>query len=228
VAATPQPAHGDIARSVRVWDLPTRLSHWLIVALVLAAYITQHFNWMNWHARAGTALLAVLLFRLVWGFLGSETARFAHFLTDPRTALRHLAHLFRREPDSQIGHNPAGGWMVLLLLALLLGEVLTGILVNNDVADEGPLTEAMPAPLANATTDLHALLWCALLAAVALHVVAIATYAVAKGHHLLRPMITGRKPIPAQVTPPRLASSWLALAVFAGSAVVAALVEKLL
>ena len=77
--------------------------------------------------------------------MGSETARFARFLASPRVAARHLARLFRREPDEQVGHNPAGGWMVLLLLALLLGETLTGIVVNNDVADEGPLTEMMPA-----------------------------------------------------------------------------------
>jgi cytochrome b len=213
---------------VLVWDLPTRLFHWLTVVLVLTAYVTQRLNWMNFHARAGTALLALLLFRLFWGFLGSETARFARFVTSPRTALHHLAHVFRREPDAQIGHNPAGGWMVLLLLALLLGEVLTGILDNNDVADAGPLTYLMPAWLANAITGLHAVLWDALLAAVVLHLAAIALYAVAKGHHLLRPMLTGRKPLPAPATPPRIASSVLALGVLAASAIAAALLASFL
>jgi len=195
---------------------------------VLAAYVTARLNWMDWHARTGTALLALLLFRLVWGFVGSDTARFAHFLTSPRVAVRHLAHLFRREPDARIGHNPAGGWMVLLLLALLLGEVLTGILVNNDVADAGPLTAVVPAPVANAISDLHTLLWDALLAAVALHLAAIAIYAAIKGHHLLRPMLTGRKQLPAPTTPPRIASPTLALVVLAGSAVAAALLANFL
>ena len=208
-----------------MWDLPTRLFHWLTVVLVLAAYVTARLNWMDFHARAGTALLALLLFRLTWGFLGSETARFTRFLTSPRVALHHLARLFHREPDAQIGHNPAGGWMVLLLLALLLAEVLTGILDNNDVADAGPLTELMPAWLANAISDLHILLWDALLAAVALHLAAIAVYAAIKGHHLLRPMVTGRKQLPAAATPPRIASFTLALAVLAVSTVVAALLE---
>ncbi len=216
-------ARDEAARTVLVWDLPTRLFHWLTVVLVLAAYVTERLNWMDWHVRAGTALLALLLFRLAWGVLGSDTARFAGFLTGPRAAVQHLAHVFRREPDTQIGHNPAGGWMVLLLLALLLGEVLTGIVSNNDVADEGPLTELMPAWLANGIDDLHALLWDALLVAVALHLAAIAVYAVAKGHHLLRPMLTGRKQLPARTTPPHIASSVLALGVLAGSAIAAAL-----
>jgi len=222
------PACDDAARTVLVWDLPTRLFHWLTVVLVLAAYVTARLNWMDFHARAGTALLALLLFRLTWGVLGSETARFARFLTSPRVALHHLARLFRREPDAQIGHNPAGGWMVLLLLALLLAEVLTGIVDNNDIADAGPLTDLMPAWLADAISDLHILLWDALLAAVALHLAAIAAYAVIKGHHLLRPMLSGRKRLPASAAPPRIASLALALAALAVSTVAAALLENFL
>ena len=189
-----------------VWDLPTRLFHWLTVALMLAAYITWRIEWVNWHALVGEALLTLVLFRIVWGFVGSDTARFARFLVSPHAATRHLARLFRREPDVQVGHNPAGGWMVLLLLALLLGETLTGIVDNNDVADEGPLTHAVPAMVLNLITDLHRLLWNALLAAAVLHVMAISIYAVAKGQNLLRPMLTGRKQLPDQTTPPRVTS----------------------
>ncbi len=136
--------------------------------------------------------------------------------------MQHLARLFRREPDEQVGHNPAGGRMVLLLLALLLGETLTGIVVNNDVADEGPLTEIMPAALADLVTDLHALLW------EALHVAAIVVYAVIKRHHLLRPMLTGRKRLAEPATSPRLASPARALLVLGGSAAGAALLASLL
>jgi cytochrome b len=208
---------------MRVWDLPTRLFHWLTVILVFAAWLTERLNWMDWHAFTGEALLALLLFRLAWGVVGSDTARFARFVAGPRAAILQLARLFRREPDEQIGHNPAGGWMVLLLLALLLGETLTGIVVNNDVADEGRLSELMPAWLANGITDLHALLWEALLAAIALHLAAIAVYAGIKGHRLLRPMLTGRKPLPPHLHPPRFASPARAALVLAVSAVAAAL-----
>ncbi len=211
-----------------VWDLPTRLFHWLTVALVLAAYITWRIEWVNWHALVGESLLALVFFRIVWGLVGSDTARFVQFVSSPQAAIRHLARLLRREPDSQVGHNPAGGWMVLLLLALLLGETLTGIVDNNDVADEGPLTHAVPAMVLNLITDLHGLLWDALLAAVMLHVVTIAIYAVAKGQNLLRPMLTGRKELPNQIPPPRVGSLVLAGVVLGGSAAVVALLATFL
>ena len=99
-------------------------------------------------------------------------------------------------------------------------------MVNNDVADEGRLTELMPACLANAMTDLHALLWDALLAAIALHVAAIMVYAVVKGHRLLRPMLTGRKPLPTHLDPPRFASPARACVVLAGSLLAAALLAN--
>ena len=120
---------------------------------------------MDWHAKAGYAVLALVIFRLLWGVVGSDTARFSRFVAPPLIAISHLKHALRREPDRQVGHNPAGAWMVLLLLALLLGETLSGLYVANDVADQGPLTELVPAPIANAITALHWIFWDALLAA---------------------------------------------------------------
>lgn len=215
-------------RRVRVWDLPTRLFHWLIVVLVTAAYATVRLNWMQWHGWAGEVLLAVLIFRLLWGLFGSDTARFSRFLRSPRAAARYLKRMLIREPDHQVGHNPAGGWMILLLLALLLGEALTGIYVANDVADVGPLTEITPAPVANAITTAHATLWDILLAAIVLHVLAIAGYAAAKGQNLLLPMIIGTKWLPLDVPPPRLAGPLLAIATAALSAAAAAALVTLL
>ena len=152
--------------------------------LVLAAYLTWRLDWMDWHAICGDALLTLVIFRLLWGFFGSDTTRFASFIAGPRAALEHLARLFRREPDHQVSHNPAGGLMVLLLIALLLGETLSGIYVDNDVVDEGPLTEHVAAPIANAITTLHWVLWDVLLAAIALHLLTIAAYALGKGQNL--------------------------------------------
>jgi cytochrome b len=209
-------------RPVLIWDLPIRLFHWFTAALIPAAYVTWRLNWMDWHAWVGDALLALLFFRLLWGFFGSDTARFSRFLASPRGAARHLAHIFRREPDLEAGHNPAGSWAVVLLLALLLGQALTGIFVDNDVANEGPLTELTPAPVSNLMTALHdRLLWDALLAAAALHVCAIFVYAVAKRHNLLLPMITGRKRLPDSVPAPRMVSAARAL-LFLGCAAAAA------
>jgi cytochrome b len=128
----------------------------------------------------------------------------------------------RRQPDRQIGHNPVGGWMVLLLLALLLAEALTGIYVANDVADEGPLTETVPALVANLITDLHAYFWDALLIAALLHVMAILLYAAVLRHDLVTPMITGRKTLSVGTKPPQLASAARAAFLLSCSVVAAA------
>ena len=215
-------------RRVLVWDIPTRLFHWLAVALVIVAYATLRLNWMDWHARVGDALLTLVLFRLLWGVFGSETTRFSRFVTSPREVARYLAHALRREPDRQVGHNPAGGWMVVLLLALLLGEALTGLYVANDVADDGPFTEMAPAQIANAITALHRIFWDALLAAVALHVLAILVYAVAKRQNLLLPMITGRKTLPPSVAQPRVAGPARAIFLLGCSALAAAALANFL
>jgi cytochrome b len=216
------------ARPVLVWDVPTRLFHWLVVVLVAAAYATSELNWMGWHVRIGEMLLTLVLFRLLWGFFGSDTARFRNLMSAPAAAWQHLRHVLRREADLQVGHNSAGGWMVLLLLALLLGETLSGLYVNNDVADDGPLTQWVPASIANAITTLHTILWDALLAAVALHVLAIAVYAVAKGHNLLRPMLTGRKRLPERIRAPRQASTIRALLLLVLSATLVTLLATYL
>jgi cytochrome b len=218
----------DIDRKVLIWDVPTRLFHWLTAALVLAAYITWRLGWMDWHAKAGDAVLTLVGFRLLWGFFGSETTRFSRFLGSPRAAARHLTHVLRREPDRQAGHNPAGGWMVLLLLALLFGETLSGLYVANDVADQGPLTELIPARIANTITALHWIFWDALLTAVALHLLAILAYAAAKGQNLFKPMITGWKSLPADVPAPRMAGPLRASFFLGASAIAVAVLVNFL
>jgi cytochrome b len=219
---------GSAPRIVFVWDIFIRVFHWLIVALVAAAYATWRLNWMVWHGWVGDAVLTLLLFRLSWGFFGSETARFRGFLSSPRNVLQHLKHSLQREPDHQVGHNPAGGWMVLILLALLLVETLSGLYVANDIADEGPMTEMVPAWAANAIASSHAIVWDALLAAIVLHVLAIAGFAAIKGQNLLRPMITGTKVLPASVAEPRAGSPALAALLLLGCGMVAALLVNLL
>jgi cytochrome b len=218
----------NTSRVVRVWDAPIRVFHWLVVALVAAAYATWRQDWMVWHGWVGDLLLALLLFRLLWGFFGSETARFSRFLTSPRMAFQHLRYALLREPDCEVGHNPAGGWMVLFLLALLLAETLTGIYVANDIADVGPLTGIVPAAVANAIDASHAILWDVLLVAIVLHVLAIFGYAVVKGQNLLRPLITGTKVLPETVIAPRMGSPAWAAVLLAGSAAAAAILTTLM
>ena len=203
-------AMGSPPRNVLVWDIFIRGFHWLVVVLVAAAYATWRLNWMAWHGWIGEAVLALVLFRLSWAFFGGETARFSGFLASPRTVSQYLKDWLRREPDHQVGHNPAGGWMVILLLALLLVETLSGLYVANDIADEGPLTESVPAWAANAIAASHAIVWDVLLAAIVVHVVAIAGFAAVKGQNLLRPMVKGTKVLPASVKAPRVGSPAIA------------------
>lgn len=203
---------------VKIWDLPVRLFHWSIVLLVAAAWASQEYNQMDLHVLIGYAILTLVLFRVLWGFIGSDTARFARFLRSPLAALRHLLQLPRREADRSVGHNPAGGWMVVVLLLLLTVQAGTGLFANDDGDTEGPLMHLVSKDQSDWLSHIHYLNFTLIEAAIILHLLAIAAYAVFKRHNLVRPMLTGAKPMPADVTPPRLVSplrAGLALAVAA-------------
>jgi cytochrome b len=200
---------------MRIWDLPIRLFHWTLVVLILASWLTERLNWMRLHVWSGLAILALLLFRIVWGFIGSDSARFAHFLQSPLEAIRHLLHLHQREPDTETGHNAAGGWMVIVMLALLLVQVGTGLGANDDVLTEGPLARMAGKERSDWLTHIHGVNFTLIEIVVALHVLAIIAYRVLKGHNLLMPMITGKKRLPGATRAPRLMHPLLALAVFA-------------
>ncbi len=200
---------------MRIWDLPIRLFHWALVCLIAFSWITYKQGWMEWHVLSGYTILSLLLFRVVWGFIGSDTARFAFFLKNPLEALRHLSHLHRREPDTEIGHNAAGGWMVLVMLGLLFAQVLTGLGSNDDIAVEGPLATRLGKELSDQVTRLHHLGSKVILAMIGMHILAIITYAVLKRHNLVRPMITGKKRLPGAMRAPCIASPILAAGVYA-------------
>lgn len=212
-------------RRVKVWDGWIRLFHWAIVLLVAAQYATAQLGLMNWHFRFGYTVLALLLFRLAWGLVGSDTARFTRFLKSPLAALAHLRDLHRREPDTEIGHNAAGGWMVLALLGLLLAQVASGLFANEEPGESygahGPYALQVSDALSQFLTSLHGWVFNLILIAIGVHVVAVATYAVLKRHDLVRPMISGFKRLPAKLLPPRLGHPLLALALLAGSAAMA-------
>lgn len=190
----------------RVWDAPTRLFHWAVVVLIGASWLTQHEGWMAQHLLCGYAMFTLLLFRLVWGFIGSDTARFARFLKGPIAAFRHLAGLRRREPDTEIGHNAAGGWMVLAMLGLLGVQVGTGLCANDEVSVEGPLAHVVGPEASDWLSHVHAVNFRLIEAAIALHLLAILSYRVLLGHRLVRPMITGTKPLPDTLPVPRMAN----------------------
>jgi len=209
-------ARGEEApkRETLVWDAPTRLFHWLVAILVLVAYVTYRLSWIRTHVLAGEAVLALVLFRILWGFYGSETARFRSFLAAPRAVMTYLGRVARLDAADRIGHNPAGSWVIVIMLALLFGETLTGIFVNNDVASVGRFTEMTPEHVMNMVTRLHRIFWDALLVIITLHVAAIAFYSFVLRQDLLLPMITGKKHVPETMERPRIAPSWRAAWLF--------------
>ena len=204
--------------SMRVWDAPTRLFHWAIVLLVATSYLSAEFDYDQVHFLSGYTMLTLLLFRLAWGFVGSETSRFGQFLRSPVAGLRHLAEFRRQEPDDQIGHNAAGGWMVLLLLAALAVQAGTGLFTRDEKEFEGPLSHLVSKPVGLTLTEIHHVNFWVIVGLITLHVLAIIAYAAVKKHNLLRPMITGRKRLPGATRQPRMASPLLAvlLVVLAG------------
>ena len=177
---------------IRLWDLPTRLFHWLLAGLVVASFVSGKIggNAMDWHGKFGLAILGLLAFRLVWGFAGSTYARFVSFLPTPAKVLAYLRGQWRG-----VGHNPLGAFSVFGLLLLLAFQVGTGLFGNDDIAFRGPLYELISKDLSDRLTGLHKLSVNVLIALVTLHIVAIAFYVRVKKDDLIRPMLTGWKDI---------------------------------
>jgi cytochrome b len=200
---------------MQVWDAPTRLFHWAIVVLLCTAWLTERLNWMDLHKLNGCTVLSLLLFRVAWGVVGSDTSRFSRFLKSPLAALHHLSRLHRREPDTEIGHNAAGGWMVLLMLVLLAVQAGTGLCANDDISAEGPLAKYVGKDWSDWLSHIHSVNFRLIEIVVVLHIAVIAAYAVMKRHDLVRPMITGRKLLPDRTPAPAMTSPLLALVLFA-------------
>jgi cytochrome b len=164
---------------------------------------------------------------MFWGFIGSDTARFSHFLRSPLEAVRHLMHMTRREPDTEAGHNAAGGWAAVALLAILFVQVGTGLGSNDDALAEGPIAGIVGKDWSGWLTHIHSLNFTVLEIGVALHVLAIVAYRVLKGQNLLLPMITGKKRLPGATKAVRTMHPGLALALYALSVAIVVVFIKL-
>ncbi len=206
------------AGRVRIWDGPTRIFHWALVLLIPAMWWTAENDQIALHVTLGLAMVALLVFRLVWGFIGSSTARFGSFLKGPRGVMNHL----RGGGAAGIGHNPLGGWSVAAMLLVLVIQVGLGLFAeDNDGLAVGPLSSLVSADTAETLTDLHEFMFNVLLALIALHLAAILYYAVVKRRNLVGPMVTGSGPAPAGTEPMRKVSVLriaVALIISAGTA----------
>jgi cytochrome b len=199
---------------LKVWDLPTRLFHWSLLIGIVACWWTSTENGdMDWHMRCGYAVLTLLLFRLVWGVVGSSTSRFSHFVTAPRAVIEYFVSVKRNQAVIHVGHNPAGGWMVLALLGMGLLITNSGLFANDDMMSEGPLAHLVSERFSDLATALHENGFYLLLALVGMHLAAIAFYLLVKKENLVLPMLNGIKQLPQGISTPvlRTQNAWLAL-----------------
>jgi len=175
---------------IRVWDVPTRLVHWLMVVLVAAAWWTAQTGHMDWHEYCGYALLGLVSFRVYWGLVGSSTARFSQFVYGPRTIASYLRGQWAPVP----GHNPIGALSILALLALMLTQIVLGLFaVDIDGIESGPLSTFVSFDAGRVAAQWHDELFDGLLGLIALHVAAVLFYVVYKKENLITAMLHGKR-----------------------------------
>jgi cytochrome b len=178
---------------IRVWDLPIRLFHWLLVICIISSFITVKIggNAMEWHARVGYCVLTLIIFRICWGFIGSHHARFIHFVPGPKGLLNYLSG----KAKAGLGHNPLGALSVLGLLFSVGIQAVTGLFANDDIAFEGPFAKYISSETVELLTSIHRQNEKILIVLIVTHLCAIFYYQKFKGENLIKPMLLGDKEI---------------------------------
>ena len=207
-----QISHGDEALSAsgevsqRVWDLPTRIFHWLLAALILFSWWSAENRHIDWHIWSGVAILTALIFRLLWGFFGSSTARFANFVRGPRAVRDYLGGKW-----TGIGHTPLGALSVVAMMIAIAIQVGLGLVSQDeDGIYLGPLARLVSSDTSDTTREIHEAWFNVILFLIALHIGAILFYRL-RGRHLTKPMITGKAALDPQSQPMRPGKWWAAV-----------------
>jgi len=212
MTGSPMPSEGAYPQAnarVAVWDWPVRVVHWSMVLLLVALVVTGLVGneALLWHMRFGQVLLALVLFRVLWGFVGSRNARFRAFVRGPRAAARYVRSRVRRTPEIHATHNPIGGWMVIALLAALLVQTGTGLFTNDDILWDGPLVKRVTKDASDAISSFHRRFAWVVVTLAALHVLAVVAYLTLFRENLAKAMIDGVKSLPAELADPTAASA---------------------
>jgi len=189
---------------VLVWDRAVRATHWVLVLLLAGLLVTGWVGgaWLEWHMRFGQVLLAVVAFRVLWGFAGSRNARFRTFVRGSAAVVRYVRSRLARAPEVHVSHNPAGGWMAVALLAALALQAGAGLFSNDGELWEGPLAHLVTQDLSNAVAWFHRRFWWIVLALAGGHVAAVLTYWFVWRENLVVSMIRGTKVFPPGVASP--------------------------
>jgi cytochrome b len=219
-AMSSAPQQTDDSVPMRIWDIPVRVVHWAVVPLVGFSWASGKNDWWLWHRLSGYAILCLIIFRIAWGFCGSKTARFAHFLHGPKVIYQYVRMLFslnRHYPS--LGHNPLGGWNVLALLLALLTQTLSGLItVDVDGLESGPLAKYVSFTIGRLAAGLHDKSFNALLLLIGLHIAAILVHLLLYRENLITPMLTGIKRLPrVMLQDLQPGTPWLVLAAVAAS-----------
>ena len=182
---------------IKVWDIFVRVSHWLIVLLVISAFVSANFGdaEFKWHSWNGYAMFVLVTTRIIWGLVGSTTARFSHFVKSPFQVVYYLRDLLTGRPVHFLGHNPAGGWMVVIFWLVLLAQATTGLFSSDDIVAEGPLTYTVSEDTVAEMTGWHHLIFDFLLILIALHIIAVIFHQWIKKEKLIQVMFHGKKPV---------------------------------
>ncbi len=191
--------------SIRVWDLPLRLFHWLLLICVAGALISVQIKAMDWHGRFGLAVVGLLAFRLVWGLIGSTHARFWAFAPGPKTLSDYV-----RGRWHGLGHNPLGALSVFAILGVLAFQSITGLFADDVIAYTGPLRRAVSGDTASQLTGWHMRMEYVIYGLIALHLAAIAFHELIKRERLVKPMITGRRQVEARDARHARGGGWVA------------------
>lgn len=193
-----------MATTVRIWDLPTRLFHWSLVVTTIALVLTAKIggNAMTWHFRLGHLMLALLLFRLLWGLLGGRWSRFSTFLYGPARLWRYVSG--RLHAHDEAGHSPLGALSVFAMLSVLSAQVGSGLISDDEIAFTGPLTRFVDGSWVQWATSYHKT-WgqYLLLGLIAAHLLALSVYVLVKRRRLIRPMLSGDKWLDHTIPPSR-------------------------
>ncbi len=209
---------------VRIWDLPTRLFHWLLALCVIGLVATAQLGYMEWHFRFGYGVLTLLIFRLFWGLVGGHWSRFSAFLYSPASLWRYLRG--DAEPSQEVGHSPTGALSVFALLFFLSAQVGTGLFSDDEIAASGPLARLVSGEIVSLASWYHGKVGkLVLIVLVITHILAIFYYLWRKRQNLVRPMIWGDKELaqPAISSRDDARSRWLAIALLLLSASAVAL-----
>jgi cytochrome b len=206
---------------IRVWDLPTRLFHWLIVIFVFISFTTGMIdgNWMSYHLKSGYIILTLLVFRLIWGVWGGRYSRFVSFVRGPIAVVRYAKALIRNDSHKFLGHNPMGGWSVIAMLAALFVQAGTGLFANDDIATQGPLYGWVSKATSDWLTGIHIFNKGVILFLIVLHLSAVLFYLLIKHDNLIISMITGLRPW-SEDAPSSVYKIWQAMLIAALSIII--------